>query len=223
VGTDVDQKQDLSFGFWLFLLGKDDPAVVPGGTSMKPGELAAQVMRLQAGIVDILGHASQGSLDLRLQSRVFPDQATKRPLKTGREDEFTHDSLSRTQAGDDAHDRFRLKFAGAQGFDCLSCFRSRVAPPCFNPTLPQEIFQHFLLVGRQGFGRGQNSIQCQGSHKFKSSRSLLCYSTPKPLNRQSCIVIVAARSPISACFFFRQRLWFRRKNRDYDCDCQESD
>lgn len=108
MGADVDQKQNFSFGFWLFLLGKDDPAVVPGGTSMKPGELATQVMRLQAGIVDILGHASQSCLYLRLQRRIFPDQTAKRPLKTGREDEFTHALFGRAQAGDDALDRFRL-------------------------------------------------------------------------------------------------------------------
>ncbi len=65
VGADVEQKEDVSVRFWVFLLGKDNSAVVAGGTSMQPEELATQVMRFQAGIVDILCHESQGRLDLR--------------------------------------------------------------------------------------------------------------------------------------------------------------
>ena len=86
----------------MFLSGENNPAIVADGTGVESFQLAAQVMRFQPGVADILGHAPQGGFDLGLERGIFSEQAPERALKPGREDEFAHGSLGRAQTGDDA-------------------------------------------------------------------------------------------------------------------------
>jgi len=177
VRAEVDEQQNFRAGFGMFLSGKDNPAVVSDGTGVQAGELPAEVMGHEAGIVEVVRHAPQGGFDLRLKRGIFPDQASKRPLKPGREDEFAHDSYGRAQADDDIVGGLALEFAGAKGFDRPPGFRRRVAPPRFDASLAQEVFQHFPLVGRQSLSRSQDAIQSLSGHRFRWFRFALCYYT----------------------------------------------
>jgi hypothetical protein len=156
--ADVDQEQNFRAGFRVFLFRKDNPAIVTGGTRVKPGQLPAQVMRFQAGVVEIFRHAPQSDFDLRLQRGIFPDQTAERPFKPGRRNKFAHGSLGFTQTGDEIFRRLAFKFAGAKGFDGALCFCRRFLPPRFDATLAQHTFKHFLFVNRQSFGFGQDSV-----------------------------------------------------------------
>jgi hypothetical protein len=69
-----------------------------------------------------------------------------------------HALLKLTQPSNDTFGCFRFKFTGTEAFNCFFCFQGGIAPPCFNPTLPQKIFEHFLLISRKRFGRCQNSF-----------------------------------------------------------------
>ena len=165
--AEVDEQQNFRAGFGMLLPGKDNPAVVSDGTGVQASELTAEVMRLETGIVGVVRQSPQGGFDLRLERGIFPDQASKRPFKPGREDEFVHSSFGRAQAGDDFVSGLAFEFAGAEGFDRLSGFRRRVAPPRFDAPLAQEGFQHFLLVGRQSLGGSQDVIQSLSGHRFR--------------------------------------------------------
>lgn len=62
------------------------------------------------------------------------------------------------QTGNDIFNRLTFEFAAAKGFGRFSGFRRGIPPPRFNAPPAKEIFQHFLFVGRQGFGVSQNTI-----------------------------------------------------------------
>src|SRR5487761_2159349 len=79
--AEVDQDQNFRAGFRMLLLGKHNPAIVSDGTGMESGQLAAQVVGLQARIVKVCRHAAQGVFDGGLQRGIFSGQPTKRPLK----------------------------------------------------------------------------------------------------------------------------------------------
>jgi hypothetical protein len=142
----------------MFLFRKNNPAIVSGGTSVKPGQSPAQVMGFQTGLVEVFRHAPQGFLDLGSHSGVLSDQATECPLKLARRNKFTHGSLRFAQAGDETFSRLALEFAGAKGLNgALGC-RRRFLAPCFHTTLAQQIFEHFLFIRRQRYGFSQNPI-----------------------------------------------------------------
>jgi hypothetical protein len=81
VRSDVDEQQCFRFGLGMFLLGEDNPAVIANRTGMESFQMAAQMVRLQAGIIGILSQASQSHLNLRLQRGVFSNHAAERPFK----------------------------------------------------------------------------------------------------------------------------------------------
>jgi hypothetical protein len=93
-----------------------------------------------------------------LQRGIFPDQATKRPLKLGRGNKLNHGLFAFAQAGDEAFSRLTFEFAGAKSFDGALGLRCRFLPPRFDTTLAQQPFEHFLFVRRQRFGLGQDAI-----------------------------------------------------------------
>jgi len=64
MGADVDQEQHFRAGFWMLLLRENNPAIITGGTRVKSGQLPAQVLRFQAGIVEIIRQSPQGRLNL---------------------------------------------------------------------------------------------------------------------------------------------------------------
>ena len=144
--ADVDQEQNFRSAFGVFLFRKDNPTIVTGGTGVKARELSAQVMSLEAGIIDVLRHAAQDGFNLRLKDGILFDELVKRPFKPGCEDEFAHHSLGRAQAGNDAVGGLAFEFAVAKGFDGTLGFRCGFLSPCFDPTLAQQAFEHFLLV-----------------------------------------------------------------------------
>ncbi len=92
-------------------------------------------MRFQAGIIRIFRQAPQSRLDLRLQERVLPDEAAKRPSKPGRGNKLGHDSLAFAQAGDEAFNRLAFEFAGAKGLDGTPSRSGGFLPPSFNAAL----------------------------------------------------------------------------------------
>jgi hypothetical protein len=154
--ANVDQEQNLRAGFRMFLFHKNNPAVVTGGTRVESGQLSAQVMRLQSGVVEVFRQAPQGRLDLRLQRGIFSDQTTERPIKSRSEDKFAHGSFTVAQMGNDTSGRLALEFAGTKGFDSAFGFRRRCLPPSFNAALAQQAFEHFLFVNSQRLGLGQD-------------------------------------------------------------------
>jgi hypothetical protein len=156
--ADVDQEQNFRAGFWMFLFCKNNPAIVTGGTRVQSGQLPAQMMRFQTGIVEVFRHAPQGDFDLRLQRGIFPDQTAERAFKPARRNKFAHGSLGFAQTGDEIFSRLAFEFAGAKGFDGAPGFRRRFLPPRFDATLAQQAFQHFLFVNRQSFSFGQDSV-----------------------------------------------------------------
>jgi hypothetical protein len=125
---------------------------------MESGQLPAQVVRFQAGIVEVLRHAPQGRFNLRLQRGIFPDQTAERPLKLGRRNKFAHGSFGFAQTGDEIFSRLAFEFAGAKGFDDGSGFRCRFLPPRFDAPLAQQSLKHFLFVNRQSYGFSQNPV-----------------------------------------------------------------
>jgi hypothetical protein len=116
------------------------------------------MVRLQSGIIGIHRQASQSRLDLRLQRGIFSGETAKRPFKFRREDKFAHGSFGRAQTGDDTFSGLALELAGAKSLGRFICFHRRFLPPCFDATLAQKAFEHFLLIGRQCLGLGQNAI-----------------------------------------------------------------
>jgi len=158
VRAEVDQQQGFRAGFRVFLFLKDNPAVVGHGTGVQAGKLAAQVMGFQARVVEIFRHALQGRFNLRLQRGIFAREPMERPLKLWRENQFAHGLFAVAQAGDDAFGGLRFELAGTERFHCLFCRRRRFPPPRLDATLAQQAFEHFLYVGRQRFGVGQNSV-----------------------------------------------------------------
>jgi hypothetical protein len=125
---------------------------------VQAGKLAAQVMGFQARVGQVFRHALQGGFNLRLQHGIFPREPMERALEFRRENEFAHGSFAVAQAGDDAPGGLRLQFAGAQGFNGCLGRRRRFQPPRLDAALAKEAFEHFLLVGGQGFGVGQNAV-----------------------------------------------------------------
>jgi hypothetical protein len=142
----------------MFFFRKHNPAIVSGGTGMQPGQSAASSDAIQEGIIGVFRQAPQSRLDLRLQGGVFPDQATERPIKLVRENKPGHVSFALSQAGDDAFRRLTFEFAGAKSPDGALGLRSRLLPPRFDTTLAQQTFEYFLLLRRQRFGFGQDTI-----------------------------------------------------------------
>ena len=142
----------------MFLFRKNNPAIVSGGTSVKSGQSPAQVMRLQTGIIEVFRHAPQRYLDLGSEGGVFPDQPTEGPFKLGRRNKLAHGSLHFAQAGYETFSRLALEFAGAKGLSGGLGRRRRFLSPCFDATLAQQIFEHFLFLRRQRFGFSQNPI-----------------------------------------------------------------
>ena len=142
----------------MFLFRKNNPAIVTGGTRVQSGQSAAQMMRLQAGIIGVFRQAPQSRLDLRVQHGVLPDQAAKSPSKLGRGNKLGHDSFALAQAGDEAFSRLAFQFSGAKSFDGPLGLLRRFLPPRFDTTLAQQAFEHFLLVRRQRCGFGQDAI-----------------------------------------------------------------
>jgi len=116
------------------------------------------MMCLQTRVVEIFRHPQQGSLDLRLQRGIFSGETAKCPFKFRREDEFAHGSLGLAQTGDDTFSGLTLELAGAKSLGRFTCFRRRFQPPRLDATLAQKAFEHFLLIGRQRLGLGQNAI-----------------------------------------------------------------
>ena len=98
--AEVDKQQHFSAGLGMFLFRENDTEIVVDGTGVESGQLAAEMVGLQARIVHIRCQAAQCRLDLRLQRRVSPDQTTKCAFKPGRQDEFAHGLLvAALQAG----------------------------------------------------------------------------------------------------------------------------
>jgi hypothetical protein len=158
VRADIDEQQSFRSGFWMLLPGKDDATIVGSRTGVQSGKLAAQMMGLQPGIVQIFRHAPQRRLDLRLQGWIFPDQTAESPFKLWRRNEFAHGSLGRTQTGNNIFNALAFKFASAKSLGHFFCFRRRFPPPRLDATLAQKAFKHFLLIGRQRLGFGQHAI-----------------------------------------------------------------
>ena len=141
----------------MFLSGKNDAAIVSNGTGVLSGKLAAQMMGLQSRVVEIFRHGPQGRLDLRLHRGIFSGQTAKRPFKFRREDKFAHGLFGRAQTGNDIFNGPALELAGAKSLGRFTCFRRRFQPR-LDATLAQKAFEHFLLIGRQRLGLGQNAI-----------------------------------------------------------------
>ena len=142
----------------MFLTGENNAAIIGDGTSVQPGKPTAQMMGLQSRVIEIFRHAPQSRLDLWLQRGVFRSQTAERPFKFRREDKFAHGSFGRAQTGDDTFNGLALELAGAKKPGCLIRFRRRFLPPRLDATLAQKAFEHFLLIGRQRHGLGQNAV-----------------------------------------------------------------
>jgi hypothetical protein len=142
----------------MFLSGKNDTTILSNGTGVQSGKLAAQMMGFQSRVVEIFRHAPQGRFDLRLQRGILPDHTAKRPFKFRREDKFAHGSFGRAQTGNDTFSGLTLELAGAKSPGRFTCFRRRFQTPRLDATLAQNAFEHFLLIGRQRLGLGQNAI-----------------------------------------------------------------
>ena len=69
--TNVDQEQYFLSAFGVFLFRKYNPTIVTAGTSVKARELSAQVMSLEAGIIDVFRHAAQDGFNLRLKDGIL--------------------------------------------------------------------------------------------------------------------------------------------------------
>ncbi len=148
----------------MFVSGKNNPAVVGRRTGVESLELSAQMVRLEPGIIDIRRHAPQSGFNGRLQRGIFSNHAAERPFKPWRGDEFVHGSLGGTQAGDEAVRRLRLELASAKGGGGILGFGGSGFAPGFDAAFAQQVFQKFLLVGRQMSGVYQNAIQGGGVH-----------------------------------------------------------
>jgi hypothetical protein len=77
VRADVDQNQDLGAGLGMRLFAEDDAAIVIDRAGMKSGQSTAQVVRSEAGIVEVLGHAAQGAFDSVAKFGMFADYLPK--------------------------------------------------------------------------------------------------------------------------------------------------
>jgi hypothetical protein len=80
------------------------------------------------------------------------------PKKSGLDRVSPYLSPVLAQAGDEAFNRLTFEPAGAKRLDGPFGFRRRFLPPCFDPTLAQQTFEHLLFVRRQRFGLGQDAI-----------------------------------------------------------------
>lgn len=134
---------------------------------MESFELTAQVMRFQPGVADIRRHAPQGGFEVGLERGIFCNQATERPLKPGRENEFAHRSLNLAQTSDDSFRGLGFQFAQAKGRGGFSAFGGRFRAPGFDAAFPQQIFQHPMFFREQTPGVGQDFIQCERGHRLQ--------------------------------------------------------
>ena len=94
MGAEVDQNQNFRPGLGMFLFREDNPSIVTDGTGMESSQLTAQVVGLQAGVVEIGRHPAERGFNGGLQRGIFPGQPAKGPLKPRREDKFVHGSFA---------------------------------------------------------------------------------------------------------------------------------
>ena len=88
----------------MFLLGKNNPAIVSRRTREQACKLAAQPVRFQTRVGEVFGHALECRSNLRLQRGILGGQTAESALESRREYEFVHGLLGRAQTGNDTAD-----------------------------------------------------------------------------------------------------------------------